>query len=730
MKKSTPTLSFLVVLALQSAVRAAPPDLMGSDTLEALTRDLVTSDCRSFLPPPNDTTVDSSNNSQLKAFLNYVGGGSGTAASAMISQLTGGSQQVAGPMSRAFNAAECNTAESAKPGTKATAQGVVIGLDGIVVVSDSQHTETCGGGHTVHGDDSQPGPKFSNLPVITATWKQQLKTLYTGYDAANSAQDCKSAARQALAADYKSMFDAGCTDSTVCPGGMTHAFRRGDRSGTTDTFLSLIGAPSITLAIDPFTNLFSVTKTPFCNGKEGEDNDPIRRTCLPSEQVCEYDGTLGLVLPIVVPTNTNETAALYNASNTSDPAVSPVYHNVDPVNGDVAFFGKFKTVRGTACADPPNAQLVDPVGNLAVASGTSVGYNLPAGYKFPNSPRCDCRFPTPEDYANAVDGSGVASPFPKNLHFSWNKRYQNRCWGAYHPNSGSDTNVRWGVLNGDDGIGDNAPSVWGNKFPVSGATRCCRTGSPATFYKMEPRLMNLALRNPINTDGRLLGAETGGPGELKWATITAFYRIHSNGLGLTAVPNRNLTLTQIPPNFSGLSLCQEQDATRQIACLVQYASTCSYGYAGREAGDSTVSVTAEPFAVGGVSPTIVNIQKLISGGLPYPLARRLYYNTLIGFGTSPLVNPNGAATSYETAQFNLYKCMADIVSPRDSGIAASIAALDTAGFVELPASQPDATHPSGLPKGPKMCNNMCTTNTTCAVLDAVPSADLLPALLP
>src|SRR6202008_4054029 len=111
------------------------------------------------------------------------------------------------------------------------------------------------------------------------------------------------------------------------------------------------------------------------NGLESEDRDPIRPPCSATEQVCEYDGTLGLVLPIVVPTNTNEPAALYNASNSADPAVNPTYKNVDTAdNGDVAFFGKLKTARGTACPDPPPS-LVDPTGTLPVASASTIGYN-------------------------------------------------------------------------------------------------------------------------------------------------------------------------------------------------------------------------------------------------------------------------------------------------------------------------------------------------------------------
>src|SRR5262249_38133225 len=89
-------------------------------------------------------------------------------------------------------------------------------------------------------------------------------------------------------------------NSLVSTAGVKHAYRRGDSSGTTDTFLSLLNAPA------------SGT-TPFCNGAEKEDKAPIRRMCDQTEQVCEADGTLGLVLPIVVPTSSSDRNVLYNA---------------------------------------------------------------------------------------------------------------------------------------------------------------------------------------------------------------------------------------------------------------------------------------------------------------------------------------------------------------------------------------------------------------------------------
>src|SRR5262249_47129813 len=83
--------------------------------------------------------------------------------------------------------------------------------------------------------------------------------------------------------------------------GIEHAYRLGDLSSTTDTFLTLLSAPTIN----------ATSGAPFCNGNEKQDKDPIRVKCSQNDQVCEADGTLGVVLPIVIPTYTQNPGTLY-----------------------------------------------------------------------------------------------------------------------------------------------------------------------------------------------------------------------------------------------------------------------------------------------------------------------------------------------------------------------------------------------------------------------------------
>jgi hypothetical protein len=93
--------------------------------------------------------------------------------------------------------------------------------------------------------------------------------------AAIGTKRCNSDVRRTLVETWSNMFDyneddgAGGCDDAFCTR-LRHAFRRDDFSGTTDTFLSLIGVPGVGTAFNVRT---------FCNGLENEDMDPIRRPC-------------------------------------------------------------------------------------------------------------------------------------------------------------------------------------------------------------------------------------------------------------------------------------------------------------------------------------------------------------------------------------------------------------------------------------------------------------------
>lgn len=296
-----------------------PLPLYGSDTLFNVTRDIIAA-CSATNP---------------NIHLSYKGTGSGQGGKAMgpgdsaaNPAIPAHNQQIA-PQSRFLSTAEC----SAAPFATNAGNGIVIGLDGIAVIANAPATPN--GCDTLRStDNGQPaltGYTFSD-------WRDVLRLLYTGQSShvsfdpcspndppatpgsapGNIIGRCDSQARKDLIANWGAMFEGGCSNAT-CPTGLRHAFRRDDVSGTTDTFLTLLGLPKAT------------TRT-FCNGQDNEDLDPIRTACNANEQVCAnipyaarnfnpegaaptlvatepagtYTADLGVVLAVTMPTDTTK----------------------------------------------------------------------------------------------------------------------------------------------------------------------------------------------------------------------------------------------------------------------------------------------------------------------------------------------------------------------------------------------------------------------------------------
>jgi hypothetical protein len=129
----------------------------------------------------------------------------------------------------------------------------------------------------------------------------------------------------------------------------------------------------------------------------------------------------------------------------------------------------------------------------------------------------------------------------------------------------------------------------------------------------------------------------------------AFYRIHETNAGAHNVPDATVGTT---------GTCRENDDTSQIGCLVN-SDPCSVGYAGREAakfypglGSPAIPQPAnlKAMAINGVAPFAsganpdLPITNLLAapGTTPlYPIARRLYFATIYGFGNPP-ATPDGS----------------------------------------------------------------------------------------
>lgn len=187
---------------------------------------------------------------------NYLGNGSGDGEAALCA----GTQDLA-PMSRTLKSSKvCAGGSCAANATDPC--GIAVAGDSIAIVRSNG------------GTDDNCNNDIANVAV------DKLKLIYGGTDGSGSKAACEAAERVNFVNDWNAMYADSCT-STEC-NQLHRAFRRGDTSGTTSVFKKRTGI------------------TNFCNGKQNEDNDPIRRPCRADEELCQADGTLGLVLPIFI----------------------------------------------------------------------------------------------------------------------------------------------------------------------------------------------------------------------------------------------------------------------------------------------------------------------------------------------------------------------------------------------------------------------------------------------
>jgi hypothetical protein len=538
------TIAAILLAMGGSAYQAHALDLAGSDTLEDLTIALI-------------------NSGSCGSGLNYVDGGSGKGETALLS---GGTQQIA-PMSRKINAttnATCN----------ATGEGMFFAMDAISVVVDSAQTEQCGSGthiHAARGDAFSadgttrvvPTP-VSGPPTLTYSdmgtdWASKLYALYSGDGTGSNSACSTNATRVALAGNYKSLFPNSCAGGSghanTC-GAIKHLYRRGDASGTTDLFKTLVGTAATGTAI-----------AAFCNGTDQQDRDPIRRTCTADEQVCDTDGKLGLLLPIFSPE--------VGTAN-------------DLVNNAKCKDGKFKRLAGpfndTACC-----------------------FRAPDG---------TCKTKTV--------GLKCIAPLTTGL---------TPC------------------LNG------NTSDDFGSNVPV-GVT-------------LDPRVYNLHVRDNTTT-GALRSYRD------QTDATSAYYRIHTTTGGIHHAADSG-----------SADLCRSTNNTEMIGCLVQSPNSgCSVGFGGYAAVDGPEHAWAEPLALNAIDISSNHVQNfalqavgqgLLGDGAIYPLSRKLYLNTLVGF--EHVTDSN---------QLALAACFANISS----------SSLATQGFFQVPTL-------NGNVGAAPVCESMC-----------------------
>ncbi len=304
MKKSLVAATVLLsATASTASAQFFDNNMRGSDTLFTFMNDLVT-----------ELGI-------ADADLHYAGSGSGNGQTDIIA----GDQELA-PMSRFNNNAAC-TAGTAP----ATAGCWRVGRDLITIYGNEgsacdalvyNETLTVGDANGNGSVDCPGCTGAGSNEFSTSDWRTVLRVVFAGQLAtpANTTRDCNSDIRHTLVNNWDTLFKDSCAAGN-CTGGLRHAFRRDDFSGTTDSFLELLSLPA-NASTTPI-------HTAFCNGTDRDDNDPVRRPCSGSgfkptggvaagEQICRKNAAaiptapgattttvyhLGLVLPVAIPVN-------------------------------------------------------------------------------------------------------------------------------------------------------------------------------------------------------------------------------------------------------------------------------------------------------------------------------------------------------------------------------------------------------------------------------------------
>jgi ABC-type phosphate transport system substrate-binding protein len=657
------------------------PHMTGSDTLKELTLSVL-SHCTALQGLGNP--------------IGYDGTGSGNGETAM--KTIPGTQLIA-PMSRPLGSAICVASGSPTAAQRAGAEGMVVALDGVAIAVNSS---TVG----AEGID-YPG----NAADPSNQWRTVLRQIYFGMDPSVGsnvfARDCNSAARLAIVNNWDNVFHGtvtSCTDShpsvpgtgsagydqnnTIVEPGVRHAFRRDDASGTTDVFLAQLGLSGVNFAqaapansTTAQANVYrALAGSPFCNNKRPEDK--WNPTTLPTNTVQGFNvSQIPEVSNVGVPAaaGTGLGYTLLENGGTRPSYVMPYfneYSDEDPIRRKCVGRGS------NANAALPMEQVCSADGMLGVVLPISIPA-LPVASLYPTV-ACDPNlgffygpaFTRPNGDAVRCPNGDVAQNFQCLLPV--------RSDGA--------GGVRFDCINPPGNVPLAIFDTDGNGsiFP----------DAPGTDGRsdVDGRVYNLAARA---ADGTLLTESRANPNPNPNGTSTplapiatavagAFWRIHTT---------RSLLL---PPAHT-TNVCQTStDDTTQIGCLTT-SSPCSIGYAGREAVTNNTGVTSA--LVDGIANTDANIKALVQGGTVYPLARKLYLNTVQGFdvlpGSSTTTVPDSVPGS--DAEEEMAKCYGSLLYNGTIDVS-------TFGFVHLPLT-------TGATVEKPLCEDF-NGATTCSPVDA------------
>lgn len=630
------------------------PAMSGSDTIKDLTVAVINAcgaNCKGV-----------SGGSAGTYGLTYIGTGSGFGQTAM-----GGltpTQSIA-PMSRALNNGICSDAN------RTEAEGLVISLDAVNVVVNSTNVGAEGIDYA------------GSAGVTTNDWRNVLREIYAGLPTGTNnlfARDCNSATRRAIVNNWDNVFRgtvSSCTDShPSIPGtapnrydqnnlivepGVRHAFRRDEESGTTDVFLTLLQLPTVNFSVNGPSGSNTVTNavyralanSPFCNVYRPDSDHPP--TGLAANAALGFNAsTIPEMTTITLPAGIVGTGRAPHFPGSTNPRnlspYLPEYHDQDPVRRTcVGAIGNQVTANNT---NLPFEQVCSADGKLGVVLPINPPPTLSTAAAYP-SLACDAGL-------GFKDGPAVTRPNGIAV----------RC-----PNGDVALDAKCKLPVRSDGAGGFAfDCLNGRNAPPAvndtDGTGAVFSDAPETDGRtdIDGRAYNLILRNAAGTPITINRPNPLNPVPPPLATpmVGSFFRIHTT---------RSLLLP--PDATSAASLCTRGNATDQIGCLT-VSSPCSIGFAGGGAAAGSTGVSEA--LVNGVVASTETVQNLIDGGTPvYPFSRKLYVNSIRGFGnlTATAALPDIDAT--KDAEAELIKAFSTLLFNGTVNVA------DPAfGFIPLP----------------------------------------------
>lgn len=576
MKKTMLIATFVAVGAGSAGVSALNGvSVQGSDTLKDFTLSVITA---AACPAAVGIT--------------YVGGGSGAGENSLIASSNSASPtQTVAPMSRFLGSpALCGAADASK------AESIAFAADGLAITTSKTHL-ACD--PNVSGTDCAPhGPTglrssgtLNGTYVLGANsgttqvqgWRDTLRLLYLGLpqtagrDPANDAtgralRDCNSPVRQSLVNTWGNLFENACATGTCTQ--LNHAWRRDLLSGTTDVFRELINAKAY----------------PFCNQRFA--GEPTTGTDYPNSTVL----------------------------STGAPVFDDVYQDFDPIR---------RTCTGGA--NGQGAALPTPISN---PNGTQTQPNFPAapaeqvcgargtlGLVLPIRPPVFTGQTTAELYPTkpCLRGNLVFGPAPKVPGTSRSTLCPNG--DVTLGNSAADYNPATGII-------ANSSNICLIPAADDGDPRCIN-GKNNFNTPIDPPNGQIPA---AQRDGRIFNLHqyTAGGGYRSDIELGAvrnvagnFSRIHTSRTLIAAAPT-------CPGTGGSGRCCDQDDATSQIGCLTE-ADQCSLGFAGGESAAQVLQTSAgaqEAYAMS--INNIRNAQSCIQTAA-YPLSRKVYLGTAIGF---------------------------------------------------------------------------------------------------